>query len=90
MDIAQTSSSCSVLQEMSVLKEMLPFFSTNYGNASSIYSIGRRSKKAIDNARQKVAKAIGAEENEIFFTSCGSESDNLAIKGIMYANKPKE
>lgn len=69
-----------------VLKEMLPYFSTNYGNPSSVYSVGRRSKKAVDNARLKVAKAIGCNEKEIYFTSCGSESDNLAIKGVAKAN----
>ena len=72
-----------------VLQEMLPFFSENYGNCSSIYSIGRRSKRAIDEARHKVAKAIGAQDKEIYFTSCGSESDNLAIKGIARANSEK-
>lgn len=72
-----------------VLKEMLPYFSMNYGNASSIYSIGRRSKKAIENAREKVAKAIRCKEKEIYFTSCGSESDNLAIKGVAKANSEK-
>ena len=72
-----------------VLKEMLPYFSINYGNPSSIYSIGRRSKKAIDKAREKVAQAIGANEKEIYFTSCGSEADNLAIKGIAKANIKK-
>lgn len=72
-----------------VLKEMLPYFSNNFGNASSIYSIGRRSKKALDTARARVSKTIGCLEKEIYFTSCGSESDNLAIKGVAYANKEK-
>lgn len=72
-----------------VLNEMLPYLTSNYGNASSIYSIGRESKKAIQNARVKVAKAIGCKENEVYFTSCGSESNNLAIKGIAKANKEK-
>ena len=72
-----------------VLEEMLPYFSVNYGNASSIYSIGRRSKKAIDTARNRVAKAIGCTDKEIYFTSCGSESDNLAIKGVAKANADK-
>lgn len=72
-----------------VLKEMLPYFTLNYGNASSIYSIGRKSKKAVEEARHKVARAIGAEAKEIYFTSCGSESDNLAIKGVAFANKEK-
>ena len=72
-----------------VLNEMMPYFSANYGNPSSIYSIGRKNKKAVDTARNKVAKAIGCLDKEIIFTSCGSESDNLAIKGIAYANKEK-
>lgn len=65
-----------------VLKEMLPYFSLNYGNPSSLYSVGREAKKGIEQARQRVANAIGAEKNEIYFTGCGSESDNTVIKGI--------
>ncbi len=72
-----------------VLKEMIPYFTLNYGNASSIYTIGRKSKKAVEEAREKVAKAINATSKEIYFTSCGSESDNLAIKGVAYANREK-
>ena len=72
-----------------VLQEMLPYFTNNFGNPSSIYSIGRRSKKAVENARTKVAKAIGCQEKEIYFTSCGSESDNLAVIGVAFANKNK-
>lgn len=72
-----------------VLKAMLPYFCEEYGNASSIYSIGRQSRKAIIEARKKVAQAIGAKPHEIYFTSCGSESDNLAIKGVSYVNKNK-
>ncbi len=72
-----------------VLKEMLPYFNLNYGNASSMYSIGRKSRKAVEEARHKTAHAIGAEAKEIYFTSCGSESDNLAIKGVAYANRDR-
>lgn len=72
-----------------VLKEMLPYFSLDFGNASSIYSLGRHNKKIIENSREKVAKAINANTKEIYFTGCGSESDNLAIKGVAYANKNK-
>lgn len=72
-----------------VLKEMLPYFNIEYGNPSSIYGIGRSAKRAIEGAREKVAKAINAKPNEIYFTGCGSESDNLAIKGIAYALKQK-
>lgn len=70
-----------------VLKEMLPYLSYNYGNASSLYSIGKISKSAVERARMQVANAIGCNSEEIYFTSCGSESDNLAIKGIAKANK---
>ncbi len=72
-----------------VLKEMIPYFGLNFGNPSSIYSIGRFNKRAIEHARELVAKAIGAKTKEIYFTSCGSESDNLAIKGICKANANK-
>lgn len=72
-----------------VLHEMIPYFSKNYGNASSMYEIARISKRAMNEARAKIAHAIGASPKEIYFTSCGSESDNLAIKGIAYANKEK-
>ena len=70
-----------------VIKEMLPYFSIEYGNPSSLYSIGRRAKRALEEARRKIANIINCKPNEIYFTSCGTESDNLAIKGIAYANK---
>ncbi len=72
-----------------VLEAMLPYFTEKYGNASSIYSIGRESKKAVEEARDKVAKAVGAQSREVFFTGSGSEADNWAIKGVAYANKAK-
>ena len=72
-----------------VVKEMIPYFTESYGNASSIYSLGRKNKKAIEDAREKVARALGADSKEIYFTGCGSESDNLAIKGVVYANREK-
>lgn len=72
-----------------VLKEMLPYFGMEYGNPSSMYSLGRRAKKVKEEARKKVAEAIKCKPEEIYFTSCGSESDNLAIKGVAYANKDK-
>ena len=71
-----------------VLKEMMPYLTEEYGNPSSLYGIGRNAKKAIDNSRNKVAELINCDKNEIYFTSCGTESDNTAIKGI--ANKYKE
>ncbi|MBK5246743.1 MAG: cysteine desulfurase NifS [Peptostreptococcaceae bacterium] len=72
-----------------VLDEMMPFLTINYGNPSSVYSAGRTSKNAIEDARERVAKAINANINEIFFTSGGTESDNWAIRGAAYANKDK-
>ncbi|MBR6401363.1 MAG: cysteine desulfurase NifS [Firmicutes bacterium] len=66
-----------------VLEAMLPYFSEDYGNPSSIYKIGQKTKKAVETARAQVAKAINAPAaNEIYFTAGGSESDNWAIKGI--------
>lgn len=70
-----------------VLNEMMTYYSIEYGNPSSLYSIGINAKSAIENARAKVAKVINCNPKEIYFTSCGSESDNLAIKGFAYANK---
>ena len=72
-----------------VLREMFPYLANLYGNASSMYSIGRQSKRAIEEAREKVARIINANPKEIYFTSCGSESDNAAIKGFSYANQGK-
>jgi len=72
-----------------VLDAMIPYFTEHFGNPSSIYHLAGDSKKAIDAARAQVAKALGAEPDEIYFTSCGSESDNWAIKGIAYANRKK-
>lgn len=72
-----------------VLNEMLPYFSELYGNPSSIYSFAREAKQAVDNARDKIAKTLGAHSNEIYFTSGGSEADNWAVKGVAYANKDK-
>ena len=72
-----------------VLKEMLPYFSLEFGNPSSMYSLGRNAKKAKEDARKKVAQVLNCKPEEIYFTACGSESDNLAIKGIAYANRYK-
>mgnify|MGYP000684730461 FL=1 len=70
-----------------VKEAMEPYFCENYGNASSLYELGYKSKEAINIARGNVAKAINAKPNEIYFTSCGSESDNLALKGVARAHR---
>lgn len=72
-----------------VLDEMLPFFTEKFGNPSSIYSLGSASKVAVEKAREQVAKVLGADKKEIFFTAGGSEADNWAIKGIALKNKDK-
>lgn len=72
-----------------VLEAMLPYFSEKYGNPSSIYSLGSASKVAVENARNQVAKALGAQSKEIFFTAGGSESDNWAIKGVAFNQRKK-
>lgn len=84
MDNAATT---RVKQE--VLDEMLPYFTENYGNPSSIYTLGSKSKNAIEIARERVAKAINADPKEIYFTAGGSEADNWAIKGVAFANRNK-
>ncbi len=72
-----------------VLDEMMPYLTDYYGNASSIYKIGLKSRTAIDGAREKVAGILGCSSKEIYFTSCGSESDNWAIKGYVMASLKK-
>jgi cysteine desulfurase len=72
-----------------VLNDMMPYLTDNYGNASSIYKLGKTSRKAVEEAREKVANILNFKPNEIYFTAGGSESDNTAIKGIARANKSK-
>lgn len=72
-----------------VLEAMNPYFTDLYGNASSLHSFGREAREAIEDARAKVAGLINAEPSEIYFTSGGTESDNLALKGIAYRNQEK-
>ncbi len=72
-----------------VVEVMLPYFTECYGNASSIHGTGRDARRALEDARKRVAACIGAKPNEIYFTSGGSESDNWALKGFAYANRRK-
>ena len=72
-----------------VLREMLPYSNIAFGNASSSYKLGRNSKNAIENSRNKVANILGCKPNEVYFTSGGTESDNTALKGIARANRNK-
>ncbi len=72
-----------------VLKAMLPYFTEAFGNPSSIYSYGQEAKGAIEAARTKIADLIGARDEEIIFTSGGTEADNFALEGVAFANKSK-
>jgi len=72
-----------------VLEEMLPYFTERFGNPSSIHSFGREAKQAMDRARDRVAKSLGAGSGEIYFTGSGTEADNWALKGTAYANRDR-
>src|SRR3989440_1558592 len=72
-----------------VLDSMIPYLTTEYGNASSIYTLGRHAMQAIDSAREEVAGILNCRPTEITFTACGSESDNLAIKGMAFTSQKK-
>lgn len=68
-----------------VLNAMLPYFTSDFGNPSSIYTIGQEARKAVDDARERIARTLGARMSEIVFTSGGTESDNAALKGVAFA-----
>ena len=89
MDIIYLDNAATTRIKTEVLNEMMPYLTKEYGNASSLYSIGRQSKRAIEKARKQVAELINCNPNEIYFTAGGSESDNTALKGFAYANKNK-
>ena len=89
MNTVYLDNSVTTKTDEKVLKAMLPYFSENYGNPSSIYKLGRENRKAVEEARSQVAKALNCEPNEVYFTAGGSESDNTAIRGIAYSYKKK-
>ncbi len=72
-----------------VVKAILPYYKEVFGNASSVHQFGQQARKAIDEAREKIANFIGASPKEIVFTSGGTEADNFALKGVAYANEKK-
>ena len=72
-----------------VLNEMMPYFTSAYGNSSSLHGFGREARAALDVARDRIAKGIGCDADEIYFTSGATESNNWAIYGIAYANRNK-
>ena len=89
MDIRYFDNAATTKIKDEVLEEMLPYLKEEYGNASSLYSIGRKAKRAIEKARKQVAELINCKPEEIYFTSCGSESDNTVVKGIAKAYRKK-
>ena len=86
MQIKYFDNAATTKVKKEVVEAMLPYCTEKYGNPSSMYTKGREARRAVEEAREKVAHLINAKPNEIYFTSCGSESDNTAIKGIAYAN----
>ncbi len=72
-----------------VLEAMMPYFTEDFGNPSSLYTLGRQARGAVEDARDRVAAFMGADPREVVFTSGGTESDNMAIKGVAFANEKK-
>ena len=70
-----------------VLQAMLPYFSGTFGNPSSIHRFGQQAEAALEAARQQVASDLNAHPEEIIFTACGTESDNLALRGVAFARR---
>ena len=87
MEVKYFDNAATTKTKKEVLEEMIPYLNNEYGNPSSLYSIGRSAKRAIEKSRKQVASLINCKPNEIYFTGCGSESDNMILKGIAYANK---
>ncbi len=83
--IVYLDNSATTVVDSEVIKEMQPYFSDIYGNASSFHYFGRQAKTALDNARKKMAVLLNSSPEEVFFTGCGTESDNIAIFGILNA-----
>ena len=88
-NVVYTDNNATTMVAPEVVEAMLPFFSQLYGNASSMHFFGGQIKRHVDEARAKVAALINADPAEIIFTSCGTESDNAAIRGILAAQPEK-
>jgi Cysteine sulfinate desulfinase/cysteine desulfurase and related enzymes len=73
-----------------VIDAMLPFFNEKFGNTMSLHRVGQKAKFALEESRETIAKAIKAENEEIFFAGSASESNNLALKGVAFANRKRE
>jgi len=86
-DIVYLDHAATTAVDPRVVETMLPYWSERYGNASSVYSHGREARKAMEDARCQIADIMGCQPKEIVFTSCGSESDNLALRGVALARR---
>ena len=86
MDIKYFDNAATTRVSQEVLNAMLPYLKDEFGNPSSMYTLGRSAKRAIEESRKKVAELINCNPEEIYFTGSGSECDNTAIKGIAYQN----
>ncbi|MFZ3062195.1 MAG: cysteine desulfurase NifS [Actinomycetota bacterium] len=89
MNIVYMDHAATTPTDPEVVKAMLPYFTEKFGNPSTLYSVGREAKRAVEEARAKVAGLIGAEAEEIVFTSGGTEADNFALEGVAFANESK-
>ena len=89
MEIKYFDHSATTPVDKKVLEAMMPYFKEEYGNPSSVYNLGKKNKEVINISRMKIANILGAKVNEIYFTSGGSESNNMILKGIAFANKHK-
>lgn len=89
MEIIYLDNAATTKTAPEVVESMLPYFTENYGNPSSIYSLGRHSKKAVTDAKETIANTLLAESSEIYFTAGGSEADNWAIKAVAEAYRDK-
>ena len=89
MNIKYFDHSATTPVDKRVLEAMIPYFREEYGNPSSVYNLGKKNKEIINISRMKIANILGAKVNEIYFTSGGSESNNMILKGIAFANKYK-
>ena len=89
MEIVYFDNSATTRLDNNILNKMLPYLKENYGNASAVYKLGRESKKAIEDSRERVAKVLNCKASEIYFTAGGSESDNTAIRGIAHSYRNK-
>ena len=84
MEIRYFDHAATTMVNPKVLEEMLPYLKEKYGNPSSLYTLGREAKRAIEEARKRVATILNCESSEVYFTAGGSESDNMAIKGLAH------